>query len=347
MIARFKKGSYRWSVLAAVLLAVLGFVTFTDANPASESVPPSGEGLTFNGLSDFLEVPDTEQLDIGDTFTVEAWIKVHQAKGENAVLSKELPWKSGWTLITVQEKAAADQAPQSPEYILTFAVGDGGRFRNMTSLPCLHKDKWHHVAAVWDKRKGTLFVDGSFACSQMFTAAAPARVPLRIGKASANLGRHFNGVLSDIRIWNVARTEEDIRKDMKRKLTGKEKGLVSCWPLKKEPGEVINDISPNANHAKVVRVSGTPASAAGKQLELSYDDGTSEGKKSIAGSGHAVLFDAPSEGCILRSVRIYGSRYGYPKPPNENFHIWLCDEDFNVIEDFPFPYSRFARGNPK
>ena len=39
------------------------------------------------------------------------------------------------------------------------------------------------------------------------------------------------------------------------------------------------------SHAKVVRASGASASAAGKQLELSYDDGSDESKKSIAGSG--------------------------------------------------------------
>ena len=27
--------------------------------------------------------------------------------------------------------------------------------------------------------------------------------------------------------------------------------------------------------------------------------------------------------------------------------IWLCDEDYNVIKDFPFAYSRFKKGNPR
>ncbi len=82
-------------------------------------------------------------------------------------------------------------------------------------------------------------------------------------------------------------------------------------------------------------------------VKLSYDDGSSEGRNSIAGGGHAVLFEAPGEGSILKSVRIYGSRYGYDDPPKEDFHIWLCDKDFEVIKDFSFPYSRFIKGKPK
>ncbi len=90
-----------------------------------------------------------------------------------------------------------------------------------------------------------------------------------------------------------------------------------------------------------------PSRVRGKMVKLSVDDGSSDGKKSIAGSGHAVMLDAPGEGCILKSVSIYGSRYGYPKPLQEDFHIWLCDEEFNVIEDFAFSYSRFTREKAK
>jgi beta-lactamase regulating signal transducer with metallopeptidase domain/tetratricopeptide (TPR) repeat protein len=83
-----------------------------------------------------------------------------------------------------------------------------------------------------------------------------------------------------------------------------------------------------------------------KNLELSNDDGSSAGKRSIAGSGHAVRFEAPSDECTLKAVRIYGSRYGEVQAPKEDFHIWLCDNNFKVIEDFPFPYNKFKRGNP-
>lgn len=78
--------------------------------------------------------------------------------------------------------------------------------------------------------------------------------------------------------------------------------------------------------------------------ELTHDDGKPAGKKSIAGSGHAVRFESPGDGWLLTSVRLHGSRYGYPKPPNENFTVYLCDENFQQIAAFPFPYSTFKRG---
>ena len=86
---------------------------------------------------------------------------------------------------------------------------------------------------------------------------------------------------------------------------------------------------------------------AGEPQEIAYDDGKQAGQKSLAGSGHAVKFEVKGNDWYLTDVRIYGARYGYPAAPAEDFHIWLCDKDFKVIADFPFPYARFERGNPK
>jgi hypothetical protein len=88
-----------------------------------------------------------------------------------------------------------------------------------------------------------------------------------------------------------------------------------------------------------------PASA---PVELANDDGKSAGQQSIAGGGHAVRFEAPGDSYYyLTEVRIFGSRYGYPAPPPDKFHVWLCDEDFKQISDNPFPYSKFTKGTPR
>jgi RNA polymerase sigma-70 factor (ECF subfamily) len=84
----------------------------------------------------------------------------------------------------------------------------------------------------------------------------------------------------------------------------------------------------------------------GEPRELEKDDGEAADKKSFP-RGHAVAFEAPEGTWYLSAVRIHGARYGHPQPPKEDFHITLCDEDFNQIADFPFPYKRFERGPQK
>jgi len=77
---------------------------------------------------------------------------------------------------------------------------------------------------------------------------------------------------------------------------------------------------------------------------LYYDDGTAEGKRSTAGSGHAVLFQRPQEYRLLDRVDVFGSRYGTPQAPAEDFNIYVCDEDFSPLREFSRPYGLFQRG---
>ena len=90
-----------------------------------------------------------------------------------------------------------------------------------------------------------------------------------------------------------------------------------------------------------------PAAAKGATNELAHDDGKSAGKSSVAGGGHAVAFEAPGDNFTLTAVKIYGSRYGAPQPPADDFNVWLCDADGKTIKEFTFPYKVFLRGDPR
>jgi RNA polymerase sigma-70 factor (ECF subfamily) len=85
----------------------------------------------------------------------------------------------------------------------------------------------------------------------------------------------------------------------------------------------------------------------GKPREMVHDDDRSAGQKSIAGSGHAVRFDAGGDGWYLTSVRLFGARYGAPKAPPESFKVTLCDEKFQRVAEFQFPFGTFDRGDAK
>jgi hypothetical protein len=77
---------------------------------------------------------------------------------------------------------------------------------------------------------------------------------------------------------------------------------------------------------------------------LYYDDDTADGKQSMAGSGHAVLFRAPEGKRKLLGIEVFGSRYGGFMPPLENFTVFICDEDFTPLHEFNRPYGLFKRG---
>jgi len=80
---------------------------------------------------------------------------------------------------------------------------------------------------------------------------------------------------------------------------------------------------------------------------LRYDDGSSDGMRSTAGAGHAVVFRTPPGAWAVDYVQMYGSRYGEGTPPDEDFSVFICDKDFGIIKEIAKPYSLLERGDPK
>jgi RNA polymerase sigma-70 factor (ECF subfamily) len=81
--------------------------------------------------------------------------------------------------------------------------------------------------------------------------------------------------------------------------------------------------------------------------ELALDDGKAAGKRSIAGSGHAVRFEAPDDASALVQVKVHGARYGLPRAPREDFVVFLCDDKYHKLAEFPFRYGNFERGEAR
>jgi signal transduction histidine kinase len=68
----------------------------------------------------------------------------------------------------------------------------------------------------------------------------------------------LHGQIEDVRVWRVARTEEQIRETLFQNLTGSESGLVGVWDFEASADGVVNDRSPGrhnghlTNKAKVM-----------------------------------------------------------------------------------------------
>ncbi|HEV8379015.1 MAG TPA: hypothetical protein VGP99_09210 [Tepidisphaeraceae bacterium] len=78
----------------------------------------------------------------------------------------------------------------------------------------------------------------------------------------------------------------------------------------------------------------------GKPTEIALDDGTDDGKSSIAGGGHARKFTAPGAGeWYLTRIDIRAARYGPPQAPSTQFEIALCDSQNRPIASWKKGYA--------
>jgi hypothetical protein len=80
---------------------------------------------------------------------------------------------------------------------------------------------------------------------------------------NAAVTKHFAGLIDEVRIWNVARTQAAIGATMSQLLTGTEPGLVGYWAFE-TASDQATDASPYANHGRLGAASGVdPADPVG------------------------------------------------------------------------------------
>ncbi|MFC0271920.1 LamG-like jellyroll fold domain-containing protein [Metabacillus herbersteinensis] len=95
---------------------------------------------------------------------------------------------------------------------------------------------WNHIAIVYKEKTPFLYLNGEF-IKKGLTSSIENVVPSGYFGALEPYG-YFIGQLADLRIWNHARTEDQIKVNMNRKLTGKENGLYRYWSFKNNENNV-------------------------------------------------------------------------------------------------------------
>lgn len=108
-------------------------------------------------------------------------------------------------------------------------------------------DAWSHIAVVLSKRAEKVYVNGELG----FVATGDHRVkprptlPMYIGNSNfgGSESTEFTGRIAEIRVWDVGRGQDQIRRDMHRFLRGNERGLVAYFPLCEGVGFSAHDFT--------------------------------------------------------------------------------------------------------
>lgn len=186
--------------------------------------------LDFDGTDDDVEISDNNSLDLTTDYTLEAWINTDNLSGTQGVISK-------------YHTGAANG------YMLRLSNNGAVQFDELnTTDNVITTGKWYHIAAVSNNRSRTLYINGnevSFASGSALYIVANSD-PVRIGQdyASDN-NRFFDGKIDEVRIWNDARTKEEIIDNMCKNLTGNETGLVSYYTFDNSSGTALQDFALN------------------------------------------------------------------------------------------------------
>ncbi len=160
-----------------------------------------GFALKFDGIDDFVDCGDTEDLDPAHDITLEAWIWVGKdwSKDFCGVLGKA-PWWYGFCM----NNAA----------ICSFTLSSGA---NKVYLNC-EFERWYHIVTTYDGAQMTLYVDGTQTQQKLTKCRMIREGPnFYIGRSSEDpkkrWGGYFPGMIDEVRVYNRALTAEEVMRN--------------------------------------------------------------------------------------------------------------------------------------
>ena len=178
-----------------------------------------GNGIELDGIDDWVNIPN---YTLANDFTIESWVKLAPDIDNNdALFGQE---GRGLDINFYQGKARL------------YADND-----KITANTALAPGIWGHIAITRSGSHLTLYVNGMKDAEGSWDGALTLR---SIGQGNQGF---LKGMLDEIRVWNIARTEAEIKKNFSTSINPNSEGLIGYWTFD-NVGQVIADASKYTNH---------------------------------------------------------------------------------------------------
>ncbi len=200
------------------------------------SINTMADALLFNGTaSSYAVVPHNAAFNVETELTVEAWVKVPDP---------------GISQMIVQ---------RSPQFYLAVVNGQiEAQFRIDAGYYTYHwgpvpTNVWTHIAFARSGHFNT-YLNGQYLgySNPWDDPVSKVTADLYIGRNSAG-GSPMKGLIGEVRIWNKARTADEIAATWHTALTGQEAGLVAYYPfVQTDDPYHLSDAGPYGLHGSIV-----------------------------------------------------------------------------------------------
>jgi hypothetical protein len=201
--------------------------------------------LIFDGRT-YVDLGQPAGLEILGPITMEAWVTPDD-------------------LNSIQNIIARGYASEPPPYSEVFFRIAGGKYQVGSTLaavggyaeapiPAGDLGRRVHIAGVFDGTTWRLYRNGEqigSGASQYGATQFNGNWAIG-GRVADGDNRIFKGRLGEVRIWNIARSEQQIKADLNTLLVGNEPGLAGYWPLRDGSGNTAQNLASGAQDGVIV-----------------------------------------------------------------------------------------------
>lgn len=198
--------------------------------------------LSFDGVNDYVYIPNSNAFDISNNLTIEAWIKPNTVSGQHMIVSKQ--WCGGdqngyyFTIIDGQLRWYWDNDG-------SCSNGAGGYESDASVVVA---NQWQHVAVVHTSTSVQLYLNGQLIDGHKYggsyTSININTEGIRIGaykSTGGGLNNFFKGEIDDVRIWSESRTGNEIAQYMNTELKGFETNLSAYYSFNNSTNQTVVD----------------------------------------------------------------------------------------------------------
>ncbi len=197
--------------------------------------------LEFTGNNSYVDLgmPEVLQFANNAPLTVEGWMYLETLGSRDMLYSKnDARNTSGYThMFGFYENGR-------------IAAYTGSAWREPSPTVTISAGQWYHAAFSFDGATMTYYLDGAAVGTSVFNFNNVEDNTVKLG--GYHSGSDINGMKSDVRVWDHARSQEQIQETMNIRLTGAETGLIGYWPLNEGSGSTVYDGTANDMEGTVV-----------------------------------------------------------------------------------------------
>ncbi|WP_052596808.1 LamG-like jellyroll fold domain-containing protein [Aureispira sp. CCB-QB1] len=207
-----------------------------------------GNSVLLDGANDYIDLGATTALENQSGFTFETWIKpITIDVNSERIFSKRLNNTSRIEIFL------GNGGTEATNQFIKISICNGtSQTANAPNLS-VPVGEWTHIAVTFDGTASAgnrlkFYANGirqSLSSDPVATTTPSGTGNAHIGKRSDNNNKPSNIELDEIRLWNLARTEQLIRENMHLTLSGCETGLVSYYQLNETSGTATEDVVGN------------------------------------------------------------------------------------------------------
>ena len=199
--------------------------------------------LQFDGVNDYVSVTAANSLNFVNEVTIEAWFKW---TGEG---------NDDWPAIVCKGHADSENYAlfiNKSGRLIHFVINtEYGRQYIESPFNIILPNIWHYVAATYDGSIVKINVDGQFVTEQFITGTLITNNESVMIGCRDSSECYFDGQIDEVRLWNIARTEQEINKYMFQELSSNEQGFVGYWQFNEGDGDIAYDKTANENNGSL------------------------------------------------------------------------------------------------